>query len=72
VSEEKKEGRATPTLEEAFEIIQAHHHALNGISQHLMEVAGRVGEVEAVLQLMLGTGEEGEGGEGPSPQADGH
>lgn len=70
MSEEKKEGRATPTLEEAFEIIQAHHHALNGISQHLMEVAGRVGEVEAVLQLMLGSGEEG--GEGPSPQADGH
>jgi hypothetical protein len=49
----QEEGATLPSIEEMFSVIQAHHHALQGISKHLMEVAGRVGEIEAVLDMML-------------------
>jgi len=73
VTEETQEGPASPSIEELFQVVQAHHSALQGISTHLMQVAGRLGEVEALLTFLTGEAEQPkEEEEGSSPQADGH
>ena len=70
-TQEGQEGPASPSIEELFQVVQAHHSALQGIATHLMQVAGRLGEVEAVLAYLMGEEQPQEEG-GSSPQADGH